>query len=149
MKQALARELLRFIRKSPSCYHVIANLEELLQQAGYQALREEEPWSIGPGGKYYVVRNGSSILAFRTPEKLSGGYMLAAAHSDSPTFKLKEQPEKLSAGHYVQLSTEKYGGMLMGTWLDRPLSAAGRVLVRQVVSLESASNPASACCTVF
>ena len=63
--------------------------------------------------------------------KLSGGYMLAAAHSDSPTFKLKEQPEKLSAGHYVQLSTEKYGGMLMGTWLDRPLSAAGRVLVRQ------------------
>ena len=131
MKQALARELLRFIRKSPSCYHVIANLEELLQQAGYQALREEEPWAIGPGGKYYVVRNGSSILAFRTPEKLSGGYMLAAAHSDSPTFKLKEQPEKLSAGHYVQLSTEKYGGMLMGTWLDRPLSAAGRVLVRQ------------------
>ena len=131
MKQALARELLRFIRKSTSCYHVIANLEELLQQAGYQALREEAPWVIGPGGKYYVVRNGSSLLAFRTPEKLTGGYMLAAAHSDSPTFKLKEQPEKLSAGHYVQLSTEKYGGMLMGTWLDRPLSAAGRVLVRQ------------------
>ena len=136
MKQALARELLRFIRKSPSCYHVIANLEELLQQAGYQALREEEPWSIGPGGRYYVVRNGSSILAFRTPERLTGGYMLAAAHSDSPTFKLKEQPEKLSAGHYVQLSTEKYGGMLMGTWLDRPLSVAGRVLVRREGKLE-------------
>lgn len=136
MKEKLARELLEWIRKSPSCYHVIANFEEMLQNAGYTPLREEEKWSIAPGGRYYVTRNGSSIIAFRTPETLNGGFMMAAAHSDSPTFKLKVHAEKSAAGHYIQLSTEKYGGMLMSTWLDRPLSVAGRVLVQQGENIE-------------
>lgn len=136
MKQKLARELLQFIRRSPSCYHVIAGFEALLEEAGYTPLREEEKWSIVPGGRYYVTRNGSSLIAFRTPETLEGGFMMAAAHSDSPTFKLKAQAEK-TAGQYVQLSTEKYGGMLMSTWLDRPLSVAGRVLARQGDAIET------------
>ena len=78
-----------------------------------------------------MTRNGSSLIAFRVPKKPEGGFMLAAAHSDSPSFKIKQNPEKLSAGHYVQLSTEKYGGMIMSSWLDRPLSVAGRLLVRE------------------
>ena len=127
--QNLARELMAFIQNSPSCYHVTENFAEMLQRAGYCRLREQERWELVPGGRYFVTRNGSSIIAFRTPAALKGGFLMAAAHSDSPCFKIKENPEHPVLGHYVQLNTEKYGGMLMSTWLDRPLSVAGRVLV--------------------
>ncbi len=123
--------LLDFIDRSPSAFHVIRNFSELLDEQGYIPLRESQRWALQPGGKYYVTRNGSSLIAFRVPKQLAGGFMMAAAHSDSPTFKIKETAEKASAGHYIQLSTEKYGGMIMSTWLDRPLSVAGRVLVRE------------------
>ena len=129
--QNLARELMAFIQNSPSCYHVTENFAEMLQRAGYCRLREQERWELVPGGRYFVTRNGSSIIAFRTPAALKGGFLMAAAHSDSPCFKIKENPEHPALGHYVQLNTEKYGGMLMSTWLDRPLSVAGRVLVRE------------------
>lgn len=121
--------LLDFIHESPSCYHVVENLAANLRAQGYTPLREQDAWALRPGGKYFVTRNGSSLLAFRVPAAEPSGFMLAAAHSDSPTFKLKEHPEK--AGQYVQLSTEKYGGMLMAPWFDRPLSIAGRVLAQQ------------------
>ncbi len=133
MEQAktLARELLGFLDRSPSCYHVIDNFCEMLDKAGYTALKEQDKWDIQPGGNYYVTRNGSSLISFRVPETLTGGFLMAAAHSDSPTFKIKENPEHPNLGHYIQLNTEKYGGTLMGTWFDRPLSVAGRVLVQQ------------------
>jgi len=133
MEQAkkLAKELMAFIDNSPSCYHATANLAQLLDKEGYTGLHEQDKWNIVPGGKYYVTRNGSSIIAFRVPKSISGGFLMAAAHSDSPTFKIKENPEHPVLGHYVQLNTEKYGGSLMSTWFDRPLSVAGRVLVRQ------------------
>lgn len=128
---ALARELLEFIRRSPSCYHVTENFAEMLEKQGYTRLQEEDRWQLSPGGKHYVVRNGSSLIAFRVPRALTGGFAMAAAHSDSPTFKIKENPEHPAAGHYIQLNTEKYGGMIMSTWLDRPLSVAGRVLTEE------------------
>ena len=133
MEQAknLAKELMNFIDNSPSCYHVTANFAEMLKQAGYTPLEEQDKWEIKAGGKYFVTRNGSSILAFRVPKSLKGGFLMAAAHSDSPTFKIKENPEHAAVGHYIQLNTEKYGGSLMATWFDRPLSVAGRVLVQQ------------------
>ena len=133
MEQAkmLAKELLGFIENSPSCYHVTENFAEMLKKEGYQALYEQEKWDIQPGGKYFVTRNGSSLLAFRVPMQVKGGFLMAAAHSDSPTFKVKENPEHPALGHYVQLNTEKYGGSLMATWFDRPLSVAGRVLVQE------------------
>ncbi len=121
--------LLDFIEQSPSCYHVVQNFAEMLRAQGYHPLDEGRQWTLQPGGKYYTTRNGSSILAFRVPACGPKGFMLSAAHSDCPTFKLKENPEK--AGQYVQLSTEKYGGMLMAPWFDRPLSIAGRVLVSE------------------
>ena len=129
MKQ-LSRELLDFIRRSPSCFHVVENLKNELLVAGYTELRESECWGVKPGGKYFVTRNGSSIIAFRVPEKVTGGFVMSASHSDSPSFKLKETAERRSAG-CTQLSTEGYGGMLMATWFDRPLSVAGRVFVRE------------------
>ncbi|MBR5537983.1 MAG: M18 family aminopeptidase [Clostridia bacterium] len=147
MKQAktMAKDLLKFIGASPSCYHVIGNFEEMLRAHGYTALPEEAKWDIQPGGKYYVTRNGSSVIAFRVPVSSYAmpsaeqypGFLMAAAHSDSPTFKIKENPEHPVLGHYVQLNTEKYGGTLMATWFDRPLSVAGRVLVRTEQGIET------------
>ena len=123
-----AKELLKFIESSPSCYHVIHNFRELLRAEGYTELYEQEKWTLTQGGKYFVVRNESSVIAFRVPGFDFTGFMMSAAHSDSPTFKIKENPE-LANAFCVRLDTEKYGGMLMAPWFDRPLSIAGRVLV--------------------
>ena len=130
MTQHSVRPLLDFIADSPSCYHVVANTAAELTAAGYVPLSEGERWTLAPGGRYFVTRNSSSLIAFRVPETLTGGFMMAAAHSDSPAFKLKEHAELRDNG-YVRLNTEKYGGMLMATWFDRPLSAAGRLFVRE------------------
>lgn len=123
------REMLSFIEKSPSCFHVIANLKERLAAAGFEELDERREWRIQAGGCYYVTRNDSSLIAFRMPEGEPKGFHMAASHSDSPTFKIKERPERDVEKHYVSLNTEKYGGMILSTWLDRPLSVAGRVVV--------------------
>ena len=130
MTQHSVRPLLDFIADSPSCYHVVGNTAAELTAAGYVPLSEGERWTLAPGGRYFVTRNSSSLIAFRVPETLTGGFMMAAAHSDSPAFKLKEHAELRDNG-YVRLNTEKYGGMLMATWFDRPLSAAGRLFVRE------------------
>ncbi len=129
MKQNISNELLEFIKQSPSCFHVIENIKALLKQNGYTELCEGDKWEIDKGGKYFTVRSGSSIIAFRTPKEAPSAFIMAAAHSDSPTFKIKENAEKVS-GSYVKLETEKYGGMLMSTWFDRPLSVAGRVIIK-------------------
>ncbi len=102
----------------------------------YKAVKQEHLIICSKGGKYFVTRNGSSLLAFRVPAGAPAGFLMAAAHTDSPTFKIKHNPEK-KAGPYVQLSTEKYGGMLMGTWFDRPLSVAGRVVTAKDGKLET------------
>lgn len=128
MKKTLAKELLQFIEKSPSTYHVIENVRARLRAAGYEELAENARWNVKHGGKYFLTRGGTSCIAFRVPEGSARGFMLTASHSDSPSFKIKENPERVS-GAYLQLSTEKYGGMLMAPWFDRPLSVAGRVLV--------------------
>lgn len=123
-------EMMNFIKNSPSCFHAVANLADMLKEAGFSELKEYEPWEIRAGSKYYVTRNGSSVIAFKIPEVIPYGFMVAAAHSDSPTFKLKEKPE-VKGSAYVQLNVEKYGGMIMSTWFDRPLSIAGRVTVAE------------------
>ena len=121
-----AKELLSFIHNSPSTFHVIENLRTLLKENGYTELFEGERWALEKGGQYFVRRNGTSLIAFRVPNAEPRGFMLSAAHSDSPAFRLKEHAEKLSAD-CVQLATETYGGGLLATWFDRPLSVAGRV----------------------
>ena len=131
-----AEQLLDLIEQSPSRYHATANLKNRLTAEGYTALAEDAAWDVRPGGRYVVTRNDSSLLAFRVPEGGVTGFALAAAHSDSPTFQIKEHAEKLSARCTV-LDTEKYGGMLMNTWFDRPLSVAGRIIVERDGKLEA------------
>lgn len=127
----MVQELFSFIEQSPSVFHVIENIRRKLDAQGYEQLLESEPWKLQEGGKYYVIRNGSSLAAFRLPRKDYSGFQIIASHSDSPTFKIKENPEMEVEGTYVKLNVEKYGGMLLAPWFDRPLSVAGRVLVRE------------------
>ncbi|MGN0985201.1 MAG: M18 family aminopeptidase [Candidatus Enterenecus sp.] len=121
--------LFNYISASPTAYHAVAHTAEMLDRAGYARLSEGENWTLEPGKGFYVMRNGSSLIAFRVPEGEWLGFMMTASHCDSPCFKLKENGE-LADEHYVRLSTEKYGGMLCASWMDRPLSIAGRVTVR-------------------
>jgi len=121
--------LLDYIAASPTAFHAVAHTGEMLDKAGYIRLSENSAWTLERGKGYYVTRNGSSLIAFRVPNGEYSGFMMTAAHCDSPCFKIKENAE-LADEHYVRLSTEKYGGMLCASWMDRPLSIAGRVTVR-------------------
>lgn len=123
------QQLLDYIAASPTAFHAAAHTAGILERAGYTRLNEGAQWSLEPGKGYFVTRNGSSLIAFRVPEGEWQGFLMAAAHGDSPAFKIKENAE-LPGEHYVRLSTEKYGGMLCASWMDRPLSIAGRVTVR-------------------
>ena len=126
--------LFEFIKNSPSAYHAVNTVKQLLDSEGYTELYECDRWKLSVDGKYYVVRNGTSIIAFRTVRD-ARGFMICASHSDSPAFRIKTTPE--SVGAYTRLEIEKYGGMIYYTWLDRPLSVAGRVIVRTPDGIES------------
>ncbi len=122
-------KMLDFIKKSPSSFHVIENIKEELLENGYRELSEYDNWDIQKGGKYFVIRNGSSILSFAIPSGDFNSYMICASHSDFPSFKLKPDFEAEASSLYVKYNVEKYGGMIYSSWLDRPLSVAGRVVV--------------------
>jgi len=121
--------LLSFIASSPSAFHTVKTVTDTLTAHGYTELLEADAWELVPGGKYYVTRNLSSVIAFTIPQSQSvNGFMIGAAHTDSPSFKIKEYAESESAG-YTRINVERYGGMLCASWFDRPLSAAGKVTV--------------------
>ena len=128
MEENYVQKLLAFIDQSPTCYHAIDVIRR--EFSDYTLLSEGEKWNLQPGGKYCVSRNGSSIIAFTLPEGPFTGFQLIASHADSPCFKIKENAEVTVKDKYVQLDTERYGGMIMSSWFDRPLSIAGRALVR-------------------
>ena len=121
---------LEFIKHSPSAFHAADAICGMLRASGYTELAESKPFDIAPGGKYFVTRNRSAVIAFAVPETGFAHFQIVSSHSDSPTFKLKPGFEDESAGHYLRLNVERYGGMIMSTWLDRPLSIAGRALVK-------------------
>ena len=135
MKSELNAKLFEYIAASPTAYHACAHTADVLKQNGYTELFEFDKWQIEDGRGYFVRRNGSSIIAFRA-EKDARGFMIAASHCDSPCFKVKENAE-LKDSNYVRLSVERYGGMLCSTWLDRPLSIAGRLVVKTESGVES------------
>lgn len=126
-------ELINFLNASPTAFHAVAYVRNRLKKNGYEELGEGNNWKLKENAKYFVVRNESAVIAFRTVKKEFKGFMIGASHSDSPAFKVKENPEIVANG-YVKLNVEGYGGMLMGPWLDRPLSVAGRVIVQQGTS---------------
>ncbi len=128
--EEINRDLLHFIAKAPSVFHAVRSIKTALVYAGFTEIREEDPWHIEKGGRYVVTRNGSALMAFTVPENGGRAFHIAASHCDSPCFKIKENPE-LKDGRYIRLNVEGYGGMIMSTWLDRPLAVAGRLMVRE------------------
>ncbi|QSX05789.1 M18 family aminopeptidase [Sedimentibacter sp. zth1] len=132
MYKKISKELLNFIEKSHSCFHAIEEIKEELNKNGFIELLESKSWNLIKGKKYYVTRNASSIIAFDIGENLDNySFNMVASHSDSPTFKIKDNFEIEVSSKYIQLNTEKYGGMLCSTWFDRPLSVAGRVVIKE------------------
>lgn len=129
------KQLQSFLDKAHSVYHAVALIRGELEQAGYKGLSETHRWELEAGGKYYLIRNGSAILAFRVPAVAPKGFLISAAHADRPCFKVKENG--VAEGAYTRLLVERYGGALLAPWLDRPLSVAGRVLVETENGVES------------
>ncbi|MBQ7715487.1 MAG: M18 family aminopeptidase [Clostridia bacterium] len=129
------KKLFDFIEASPTAFHTVREAERKLLDTGFIRLEESEEWRLERCGSYYTTRNGSSLIAFRIPEDING-FMIGAAHSDSPCFKIKDNPD-FKSGQFVRLSTEKYGGMICATWLDRPLGVAGRIAVRTASGVET------------
>ena len=143
MKEQLrhAQDLIDFIYDSPSPYHVIDNAKEILKGKGFLELKLVNKWEIEKEGKYFVTQNDTSLFAFTIGKGNveENGFKIVAAHSDSPTFKIKPSPEISVDDKYIKFNTETYGGPILNTWLDRPLSIAGRVSVKS----DNALNPST------
>lgn len=118
-----------FIASSPSPFHAVDNAEALLVSHGFTKLHEDEPFNIKRGGSYFVTRSSSALIAFTVPDS-PASFHIAAAHTDSPCFKIKWNPVVKGNGMPSRINTESYGGLLLYTWFDKPLSAAGRVITR-------------------
>ena len=131
MYQKTAKKLLKFIQKSPTAFQAVEEMSQRLQKEGFEELKEEKHWNLKPGGDYYVTRNHSAIIAFSIPKKPAWKFHIMASHSDSPALKIKENPEMEVEKAYIKLNVERYGGMLLAPWFDRPLSVAGRLIVRK------------------
>ena len=131
MNTKTAKKLLKFIQKSPTAFQAVEEMKKRLEKEGYKELKEEEHWEIIPGGNYYVTRNNSALIAFSIPKNPVWKFHIMASHSDSPALKIKENPEIEVEKAYIKLNVERYGGMLLAPWFDRPLSVAGRLIVRK------------------
>jgi aspartyl aminopeptidase len=128
----LAQELIDFIHECPSTFHVVENMSLMLDQSGFQHVDLKDAWNLKKGGKYYTSRNDSALFAFiiGTGEPETEGFRIISAHSDSPGFKIKPSPEMVVENQFIKLNTEVYGGPILMSWLDRPLSIAGRVSLK-------------------
>lgn len=131
-------ELASFIKGAPTAFHAVEKISGILREEGFEELEERARWELEPGKGYYITRNESSIIAFKAGRKLKDySFHVTASHSDSPGFKLKENAELEVKKRYTVLNTEGYGGMICSTWFDRPLSVAGRVIVKTDTGLET------------
>ena len=134
MNNSVSQELLKFLQKSPTAFHAVQQMKSELLAVDFTELKENQRWNIECGKHYFVTRNNSSLIAFTIPENGIDKMHILTSHSDSPTFKIKENPEIEVEKHYVKLNVEKYGGMLCAPWFDRPLSVAGRVIIKDKTS---------------
>lgn len=131
MYKKTAKKLLKFIQKSPTAFQAVEEMSQRLQREGFKELKEEKHWDLKAGGNYFVTRNHSAVIAFSIPKKPAWKFHIMASHSDSPALKIKENPEMEVEKAYIKLNVERYGGMLLAPWFDRPLSVAGRLIVRK------------------
>lgn len=132
MEKQLALELLDFINVSPTAYHAAETVKGYLAKEGFKEIKENEKWHLNKGGKYYVAKNNSAVIAFEvgSGDIVEDGFRIIGAHTDAPSFKIKPAAEMKADNRYVKLNTEVYGGPILSTWFDRPLSLAGRVAVK-------------------
>jgi aspartyl aminopeptidase len=137
ISQTVTESLLSFIKKSPTAFHAVKTIGEMLNEAGFVRLEEAQEWTLEAGKGYYVTRNGSSVLAFRMPTERPQQILISASHTDSPMFKIKQNYESATAGAYTRLNTEVYGGTILSSWLDRPLSVAGRIILKNNGTFET------------
>ncbi len=128
----LAQNLIDFIYDSPTAFHAVEKVKEDLSKEGFIEIKEEEKWNLEKGGKYFVTKNQSAVTAFVVGKgKIEkNGFKIIAAHTDSPSFRIKPSPEMVVDNTYIRLNTEVYGGPILNTWMDRPLAVAGRVTLR-------------------
>ena len=140
MNNSVSQELLKFLQKSPTAFHAVQQMKSELLAVDFTELKENQRWNIECGKHYFVTRNDSSLIAFTIPENGIDKMHILTSHSDSPTFKIKENPEIEVEKHYVKLNVEKYGGMLCAPWFDRPLSVAGRVIIKDKTNGQFASK---------
>jgi aspartyl aminopeptidase len=128
----LARDLIDFIYESPTAFHAVENVKDILKRKGFKELNLKDKWNIEKSGKYFVTKNGSALIAFIVGrgDIEKEGFRLIGAHTDAPTFSVKPNPEMVVENSYLKLNTEVYGGPIINTWLDRPLSIAGRVSLK-------------------
>ncbi len=129
VEKDFARDLITFIDESPTMFHAVKTTREILEENGFKELDLGDSWKLEKAGKYYTSKNSSALIAFKLGEDdlASSGFKLIGAHTDAPGFKIKPDPEILAAKNYLKLNTEVYGGPILSTWFDRPLSLAGRV----------------------
>lgn len=141
-QQTIAKDFLAFLDASPTPYHAVAETSRRLRDAGFSGLAEGDAWTLEPGGRYYVVRNQSAIVAFAVGEGdvSECGFRVVGAHTDSPSFKIKPGSCLVTGDGYVAVNTEGYGGSILSSWLDRPLGVAGRVVTRRAGKLRPEST---------
>jgi aspartyl aminopeptidase len=132
MEKEFAKELIDFIYDSPTAFHAVESAKDLLDKQGFTELKEEDSWSLEKGGKYYVTKNDSALTAFvvGAGKIEEHGFKIIGAHTDSPCFRIKPAAEMTVENHYIKLNTEAYSDSILSTWMDRPLSVAGRVTLR-------------------
>ncbi len=123
-------DLLKFLNESPCNFLAVKNLTDRLDRAGFTPIDMADKWNLKPGDRRYVVKNSSAVFAFIVGEDPAAGFKIISAHSDSPGFRIKPNAEIVNEGGVVTLNTEVYGGPILYTWFDRPLSISGRVILR-------------------
>lgn len=138
MEKKLALELVDFLYDSPSACHGVKATQKILDKNGFVEIKETDKWDLQAKGKYYVIKNDSALIAFEvgTGNIEETGFRLIGAHTDVPGFRIKPNPQMISEGKYVKLNTEVYGGPILYTWYDRPLSIAGKVSIKGVSPLK-------------
>ena len=133
LQQKFSEDLLQYLNDSPTAYHAVENAAVFLKANNFIELKETDEWSLQKGGKYFITKNQSGIIAFTIGERdlASEGFRIIGAHTDSPNFKIKPGPCTVTPDGYVKVNVEVYGGPILSTWFDRPLAAAGRVIVKE------------------
>lgn len=132
-EQKFAENLLQYLNESPTAYHAVENAVTILKEHGFQELQEGNAWSLQAGGKYFVIKNSSAVVAFvaGVGDLAKEGFRIIGAHTDSPCLKIKPGACSVTADGYVRMNVEIYGGAILNTWFDRPLAMAGRLIVKE------------------